>query len=82
MQFLRRYCRKLKLHLVGVWTKALERRTDLPQKVVQKSLKVLEQQGLIKPIKSVKVRNVWIESLAVAEEWNSFRLEKCTCSFT
>ena len=42
------------LHL-GIWTKALERRSDLPQKVVQKSLKILEQQGLIKPVKSVKV---------------------------
>lgn len=38
----------------GVWTKTLERRTDLPQKVVTRSLKQLEKQGLIKPIKSVK----------------------------
>ncbi|PVF99480.1 hypothetical protein CPB86DRAFT_774285 [Serendipita vermifera] len=38
----------------GIWTKAIQRRTDLPQKVVDKSLKVLEQKGLIKRIKSVK----------------------------
>lgn len=39
----------------GVWTKAIQRRTDLPQKVIAKSIKTLEQQGLIKPVKSVKV---------------------------
>ncbi|KIM30034.1 hypothetical protein M408DRAFT_7914 [Serendipita vermifera MAFF 305830] len=38
----------------GIWSKTIERRTDLPQKVVQKCIKVLEQQDLIKPIKSVK----------------------------
>lgn len=39
----------------GVWTKAIQRRTDLPQKVVAKCIKTLEQQSLIKPVKSVKV---------------------------
>ena len=41
---------------IGVWTKAIQRRTDLPQKVIAKSIKILEQQALIKPVKSVKVR--------------------------
>ncbi|KAG8845381.1 34-kDa subunit of RNA polymerase III (C) [Serendipita sp. 411] len=38
----------------GIWTKTIERRTDLPQKVVTRCLKQLEKLGLIKPIKSVK----------------------------
>jgi hypothetical protein len=42
--------------LLGIWTKTIQRKTELPQTVVNKCIKTLESQGIIKNIKAVKVR--------------------------
>ena len=41
---------------IGIWTKTIQRKTELPQTVVNKCIKTLESQGIIKNIKAVKVR--------------------------
>lgn len=40
----------------GIWTKHLKGKTELHQTVINRCLKSLEQKGLIKAVKSVKVR--------------------------
>lgn len=40
---------------IGIWTKTIQRKTELPQTVVNKCIKTLESQGIIKNIKAVKV---------------------------
>jgi len=41
---------------IGIWTKTIQRKTELPQTVVNKCIKTLESQAIIKNIKAVKVR--------------------------
>jgi len=71
---------------VGIWTKTIQRKTELPQTVVNKCIKTLESQGIIKNIKAVKVRVSSHSNHGLSprdkndNEWflHRRRLEKCT----
>jgi len=42
---------------MGIWTKDIKKKSNLPQLQITKSLKILEGRKLIKPVKSVAIKN-------------------------
>lgn len=67
---------------IGIWTKTIQRKTELPQTVVNKCIKTLESQAIIKNIKAVKVCaspcSNYVETIAITKLLHRPPLGKCT----